>query len=209
MTETCQHVPPACAEYADRLVDLSDGELPATERATVSAHVAECRGCRTELARLDASLARLVGELPAAARGSRRAVELSGRAGSAGASPSQGTSPSQRGQWPAYAAIGLVCLVAISPAIWPGKPPAVREVMTQSPAAVPASASVISQSDALRRIALLEQQARLQTSLELMPKAAWYDEQRAGNQRLLDRFKAATAAPDDSTDNDPALGETL
>ena len=49
---------------------------------------------------------------------------------------------------------------------------------------------------------------RLQASLDLMPTAAWYDEQRAGNQRLLDRLKAATGSAGQSP-NHESNGETL
>ena len=50
--------------------------------------------------------------------------------------------------------------------------------------------------DALRRIALLEQQARLETSLALMPDDPWFADQRAANELLLATFRQATSAAD-------------
>ena len=166
-----------CAAYADWLVDLSDGELPDDLREQVTAHVAQCDACRMDLARLDQSLARLrTGVQPV-----DRSLHLDS---------SRRVNPRAA----AALAIGLVCLLAVTLAVWHAKPKA-----TPAPQATP----LISQADALRRIALLEQQARLQASLDLMPQADWYEEQRAGNQRLLDRLKAATGT---STETN---GETL
>ena len=42
--------------------------------------------------------------------------------------------------------------------------------------------------------ALIEQQARIQASLDLLPKDAWFAEQRAANEELLAQFNAAVAA---------------
>src|SRR5438034_10664220 len=50
----------AWPEYADALVDFSDGDLSVDERRAVAEHVAACAGCRAELTRLDASLERLI-----------------------------------------------------------------------------------------------------------------------------------------------------
>src|SRR5436305_5070691 len=49
----------SCPDYADALVDFSDGELPPAERTMVEEHLAVCPACRAELMRLDASLLRL------------------------------------------------------------------------------------------------------------------------------------------------------
>src|SRR5262245_39386116 len=56
----------ACQEFTDRLVDFSDGELPADERQSVESHVAKCEACRDELRRLNASLTALRGGIVAA-----------------------------------------------------------------------------------------------------------------------------------------------
>ena len=53
-------------------------------------------------------------------------------------------------------------------------------------------ASRLTESDALRQIALIEQQARLQMSLDLMPKEAWLSERRQANEQLLREFQEAT-----------------
>ena len=184
-----------CPAYADLLVDLSDGDLSGEQHAAVMAHVATCGVCRSELARLDASLAQL----------------RSSRGEYAAARPARA---SRRPSWttPAAAAIGA-CLLLAAVGGWfatrPIAPPPVAivpKVIPESPKM--AAAPVMSQADALRHIALLEQQARLQTSLDLMPQAAWYDQQRESNQRLLDGFKAATDATLESSTT-PTSGETL
>ena len=98
-----------CTAYADLLVDLSDGELPDELREKVAAHVDRCDACRADLARLDASLARLTG-----GRGSRRAADVLLRSGSAEASPSRPFDP----RIAAALAISLVCLLAVTFAVW-------------------------------------------------------------------------------------------
>jgi len=183
-----------CPAYADLLVDLSDGELSGEQRAAVMAHVATCGACRSELARLDTSLAQLR---------SSRGEYAAARPACASRWPSWMT--------PAAASIGLACLLLAVVGGWlatrPNEQPPVAivpKVIPEPPKA--AAAPVMSQADALRRIALLEQQARLQTSLELMPQATWYDQQRAENERLLEGLKAATSTTTEST---PTSGETL
>jgi len=176
-----------CAAYSDWLVDLSDGELPDDLREQVTAHVAQCDACRMDLARLDQSLARLTTGLSP--------LDCSLRPGSAGASPSGHLDR----RIAAVLAIGLVCLLALTFAL---------SRANRLPDSQPQATPVISQAEALRRIALLEQQARLQASLDLMPSAEWYDEQRAGNQRLLDRLKAITETTAHATKHE-SNGESL
>src|SRR4051812_49083309 len=79
----------ACPVFSDRLVDLSDGDLPASERQAVELHLADCPGCRAELARLNHSLARLQGAI-----GRPATVALAER----------GRSPAA---WPVASAVGL------------------------------------------------------------------------------------------------------
>jgi hypothetical protein len=125
--------------------------------------------------------------------------------------------PTRSPTWQTAAAIGvgLVCLLAVTIAAWHAQPaardPKLAHLPKNLPRAAPAPVptAVISQAEALRRIALLEQQARLQTSLELMPQASWYDQQRADNQQLLDRLKAATNVSAEPNDQNPASGESL
>jgi hypothetical protein len=66
--------------------------------------------------------------------------------------------------------------------------------MVHAPAASePIPAPKINQHDALRQIALIEQQARLQTSLDLMPADDWYGEQREANRHIVDKLREAAA----------------
>src|SRR6185369_307573 len=79
----------ACPAFSDRLVDLSDGDLPASERQAVELHLADCPGCRAELAKLNRSLVCLQ-----AAIGQPATVALTQRGRSSAA-------------WPVATAIGL------------------------------------------------------------------------------------------------------
>jgi anti-sigma factor RsiW len=172
----------ACEAFADRLVDLSDGELAWDDRQRVLEHVAACPGCRAELARLDASLGRLRQGIVA-----RQSVSLPERGGSAGASPSR------RLHWMAAGAAGLaICLAGVwqaGPRITNVSP--VANATPKMPAVPAIAAPKISQQQAFWHIALVEQQARLQMSLELMPKEAWYAEQREGNEQIVETLRDA------------------
>jgi anti-sigma factor RsiW len=186
--------------YADLLVDLSDGELFGDDRERVAAHVAECPACRGALARLDASLKVLKAGL-AKESFAGRAVAASNHAAPAGARRLE-----------LISAVALAGLLAVGIVLWnlprtSPTPPVARATNAAAPS-TPAPA-VISQTEALRRIALFEQQARLQTSLDLMPQAAWYDQQRADNQKLLDGFKAAAGLGSESMNTTPRGGEKL
>ncbi len=88
------------------------------------------------------------------------------------------------------------------------RPPAIVHAPPIAEQKATPAAPPLSPEAALRHIALAEQQARLQTSLDLMPTDAWYAEQRAENQRLLVGFKAATGAASEKGET-PAMGETL
>jgi anti-sigma factor RsiW len=54
----------ACKEFADRIVDYVDGELPPAEAGAVARHLAQCESCRRTAAALQRSLglARLLWE---------------------------------------------------------------------------------------------------------------------------------------------------
>ena len=175
----------ACPEFADRLVDLSDGDLSAAEWEMVEAHVATCAACRAELSRLDASLAALQEGIVAPQSVGRR---ISGRrraalvaAGTAAAIllalgvANLVRSPPERGR-ESLAGAG-------SPMIENRVPP-----KTEGPLASPMSSEA-----ALQQIALIEQQARLEMSLALMPDDEWYAESRTANEELLVRLREAAA----------------
>jgi hypothetical protein len=172
-----------CADYADQLVDLSDGELPLDQQHAVREHVAGCPGCRAELARLDASLAHLANGItnsptvtaPRRFRASHRRV--------------------------AVAATILICMIGVGWSAWHRASVPVAKL----PAAKPQPAPLLSPADALRQIAFIEQSARLQTSLDLLPNDPAYAAQRATNERLLVKFQEAAADAAPRTDK----GETL
>jgi len=178
------------------LVDLSDGELTGDKRGAVIAHVAACDACRSELARLDASLNQLKSCLT-------QSVAIAPTVSSA----------RPRSGWHLQAT-GLAALLVAAVSVWLASRPNIPPSVAGLPQAIPdspavATAPVISQAHALRRIALLEQQARLQTSLDLMPQAAWYDQQRADNEKLLDGFKAAVGFEPESVNTTSSGGEKL
>jgi anti-sigma factor RsiW len=196
--------PGGCAEYADRLVDLSDGELTAEERLTVEAHLETCSSCRAELRRLDVSLAALksaiVEHVPTTVR--RRPISGHGIA-------------------LLSAACGIAAAILLAAVVvWSLKAPttgrgelARSSRPSQRPAAIDASGQntqttdrVVSKEDALRRIALIEQEARLQMSLDLLPSGPTFAEERAANQRLLNAFRQATAERDNHSKNSFGAG---
>jgi anti-sigma factor RsiW len=181
----------ACPEYADRLVDLSDGDLPADERVAVESHVASCDACREELRRLNASLTALRGGIVAAEatylphRRQLARTVLIGIGATAAA---------------IVLAIGIASLPK-TPTNGRGEAPN-RDSMAKNHAPAPNTltngqgfeSGSMTVDAALRQIALLEQQARLETSLALMPDEPWYAEQRAANEELLSTFRKATMA---------------
>jgi len=163
-----------CPEYADALVDISDGELSADEQREINVHLAECPGCRAELARLNASLSRLVSGIAI------EPVTVARRSGSL-----------SRLSWAAaVAAAGLICIGAVWwSAARPGDHSRLAKVV-ESPSVEISSTPKLSSHDALWRIAVIEQQARLQTSLEMLPKGEAFEEQRREDERLLAKFQS-------------------
>lgn len=206
----------ACAEFADRLVDLSDGELPACERQLLESHVASCAACRMELARLDSSLSAL-----------RNAVTVR--------TTNVEKVPARIRMAPvAYCAAGVLSLAALVALCWgtffrftwQNGPPETAHVPQQPVEATPshgpttadlASTPTLDEAAMFRRIALLEQQARIQASLDLMPKDPWFAEQRAANEALLASFKdtisvsakARKTTDVESGDSKSCVGEKL
>jgi len=180
----------ACPAFSDRLVDLSDGDLPASERQAVELHLADCPGCRAELVRLNHSLARLQGAV-----GQPATVALAQR----------GRSPAA---WPVATAVGLgavglstaaVLLIGIATFWQPRGQPAGQSSPiarpTQSPAATAVvSAPKMSEREALWQITLNEQQARLQTSLELLPRDDWNSDQRRETEWIVDKLREAASS---------------
>jgi len=162
-----------CPEYADALVDFSDGELSAEERRAVQEHVAACPACRAELGRLDASLSRLVNGMVIGPVVGREPTRFSSRLGS-------------------IAAIAASVLLCLSAVYWTALRRAESKVAKAepSPGVETGSAARISSHDALWQIALVEEQARLQTSLELLPKDEAFEEQRREDERLLAKFQS-------------------
>jgi len=74
-----------------------------------------------------------------------------------------------------------------------GQSPVARS--TQSPAAtVVASAPQMSEREALWQITLNEQQARLQTSLELLPRDDWNSDQRRETEWIVDKLREAASS---------------
>ena len=165
-----------CDEFADRLVDFSDGELPADQRPVIEAHLASCAACRAELQRLDASLARLRGGI------------VVDRPDLLDRQPIDRLSP--RMKTALAASVGLACLLGVA---WLGRISTLSNPNGLPTRPAPPSqpqAIVLSQTDALRQIAFIEQQARLQTSLDLMPNEPWYADQRAENEQLVLKFRS-------------------
>jgi hypothetical protein len=175
---------PGCSAYADLLVDLSDGELPLDQQETVRQHVASCPGCQAELGRLDASLVRLTRAIVSPAKVvSRPSQHLNRRVGLA------------------LAATSLTCLLALCWFAWRSATNSVAklpDIKVHSP-------PLLTPADALRQIALAEQCARLQTSLNLLPDDPTYADQRATNERLLVKFQQAAADAAPRTNNGEAL----
>ena len=208
MNERQQHYA-ACPEYADRLVDLSDGELSADARGAVESHVASCDACREELRRLNISLTALRGGIVAP-----EATHLPHRR--------QLARPVLIGIVSTAAAIVLAIGIASllkAPASGRGEAPS-RDSIVKNHAPAPNTltngqgfeSGSMTADEALRQIALLEQQARLETSLALMPDEPWYAEQRAANEELLSTFRKATmaaGADDHSQNQTPGTKGTL
>jgi len=176
---------PACVAFSDLLVDLSDGELPQDLQHEVHQHVAACPGCRAELSRLDASLARLAGGIATAPM----------------VAASRRSRATNRRFVLAVAATSLICIFGYSWNVWHLTPNPVATL----PAARPLPQALLSPAEALRQIALIEQHARLQTSLDLLPTDPAYADQRATNERLLVKFQEAAAVAAPRTDK----GDTL
>lgn len=166
-----------CCEYADALVDYSDDELSPDDRLAVEEHLAACPACGAELARLDGSLDRLRSGI------SIQTVSARNRTGMS----------SPLGWCMAIAACVLLCLGA---AWWSGlrRTDSNMAKVVQSPRVETPSAARISSHDALWQIALLEQQARLQTSLEMLPKDESFADQRREDERLLAKFQSMALA---------------
>jgi len=165
-----------CSEYADLLVDLSDGELSAVEERQVRQHVAYCTACLAELNRLDRSLRRLQSPLVEPAR-SRVALR-----------------PSRRIAWPATIAAAFLLAIGLSALRWQSTPNAARD-LAKAPSVERSSATLITSSDALRQIALMEQQARLQTSLDLLPADASNAAEREQTKTIVETLRRAASGP--------------
>jgi hypothetical protein len=205
---------PPCDEFADRLVDLSDGELSPAEAAIVREHCEECPACRLTLVRLDRSLAVLADALVTNMPDTNRPV-ADQLAESPIVQPVSCSTAPRRGWTSAFAA-GAAALVLA--AMWLSRDPADSRPEEGSPPQVaqssPHDADAVEQpirptespdrdNPALnsreretperiaRRLALIEQVARLEASLAMTPDDPWFASQRANNQRLLAGFRQA------------------
>jgi len=168
----------ACDSYADALVDYSDNELAADQRANVASHLAGCPGCRAQLARLDAALHRLANGVKSTSM----------------ATPS--TTPSRLGlRW--AVAIAAAVLLGLTTAWLITQPPAnphiPNHVVIEN-----SSPPKLTQHDALWQIALIEQQARLQTSLDLLPADALSSDEREQTQTIVQQLHDARISRGDS-----------
>jgi anti-sigma factor RsiW len=168
----------ACDTFADLLVDLSDGELTPQERQPILDHVAVCERCRTHLARLSASRELLTAAITPA----------TSRVGQARQSEPRPTRSTSRQQF--ALAIALLLFLALSTA-WlttiKSPPPALTAQPTPPASAAPPK---LTKSQALWQITLLEQQARLQTSLDFLPDSPAFADQRQKNEQLLIHYKS-------------------
>jgi anti-sigma factor RsiW len=180
----------ACPEFADRLVDYSDRELAAEQRQVVLDHLAKCPGCRAELTRLDASLAALTEAIQVADGNSMESsVRLAQRTGPA--------ADSRMPQWAGLAAVAIVCLIGGWSWSLTRSGNAPIQQVTQAPVvAEKESAQKLSPQDALWRIAVIEQEARLAASLELLPRGEPYEAQRKKDERLLAKFQSMARSED-------------
>jgi anti-sigma factor RsiW len=168
----------ACALYADRLVDLSDGELAADERLTVEQHVENCPGCAAELHRLDRSLALL------------RSREQTCSRRTASGTPGPGLVPAI-----GVGTLALAIAILVAFGMWRTIQPTAKDDVAKvsPPSPTPTAALAIpSEAAILRQIALIEEQARLQTWLDLMPSEPEYAAERASNEALLAKLKGET-----------------
>jgi hypothetical protein len=171
-----------CPAYADRLVDLSDGELPHDERSIVAEHVANCAGCRQELARLDASLACLKrGIAP---------VEVE-----RWAQPTLRSRIRHSARWSmAAAALGIVILVSAWGSGWRiNVRPHAKAIASLRAPIESIQKPKLTEHEALWHIALIEEQARLEASLAWMPRDASYDAQRKENEQLVAKLQTFAA----------------
>jgi anti-sigma factor RsiW len=209
-----------CDEFADRLVDLSDGELSAADAAIVREHCESCSACRLTLARLDRSLAVLERAIVTSAPVASPLVEQP--AEPLVKRPPFRTAASYRGgAWAIAMSAAAAALVAV--AIWanrnsggaavakPGLPQVTHTLPANAAASQVPSRSVKSQAsnrrapdsptgDSLtpdsteliaRRLALVEQVARLEASLAMLPDDPWFASQRTANECLLTGFRQA------------------
>jgi hypothetical protein len=203
-----------CSEFADRLVDLSDGELSPAEAAIVREHCEECLACRLTLVRLDRSLAVLADALVTNMPDTNRPV-ADRLAESSIVQPVSCSTASRRGWTSAFAA-GAAALVLA--AMWLSRDPADSRPEEGSPPRVaqssPHDADAVQQpirptespdrdnpvrnsreretpERIARRLALIEQVARLEASLAMTPDDPWFASQRTANERLLAGFRQA------------------
>ena len=189
-----------CESFADLLVDYSDSELAADRRQLVEDHIASCAACRRQLARLNASreLLRTAIRVPQAT-GGHAAYCISPRNRF---SPRKCISPTtriSRQTAVTLLAAAAATLLAVIGTAWFGATEQINSRKTARLSTAHARASdaadaapKISPDEALWHITLVEQQARLQASLDLLPRHGPFAAQREQDRRLLAEFQSLT-----------------
>jgi anti-sigma factor RsiW len=175
----------ACPEFSDRLVDYSDGELAGDERSAIATHITICADCRAMLARLDSSRDQLLNGI------SFRQPDLRRRTAIA------------LDRWLRWAAIAAVIGLMLVTSLWVMRPRSFVPQLTKvdslpAPVAIIAAAK-LTPPEALWQIAVVEQHARLQASLDLWPNDDSYNEQRQRDRRLMATFQSLTGGPSSGT----------
>lgn len=177
--------PDACDAFADLLVDYSDDELSEEERRIVNGHVAECVGCREHLERLDASREQLLG-----------AVHLAASGGSGQLPEQQRVTTIHRRYWNSVLALATTAAVVLvgcfstwwfaqrRAAVW-----VAGTLAVEKPAGVADKLHKLTPGEARWHVAIVEQQARLEASLELLPRDGVYASQREQDEQLLAKFQ--------------------
>jgi hypothetical protein len=194
----------ACDAFADLLVDFSDREIPAEQHPLVASHIASCARCREWLARLDASRDVLASGIQYDNQSS--AVPAVSPAFKAAASRATYCHRVQ-----AVLSAAAVLLVLLGAAIWFGKGTWSQTRIAHHKAVAPArevdvaalptpihseKPRKITPDDALWHVALVEQQARLQASLDLLPRHGPFADQREQDERLLAKFQTLSRIQD-------------
>jgi hypothetical protein len=192
--EACS--PSPCSAFADLLVDFSDREVPDEQQTLIPAHVESCAGCREWLALLDASRDVLMQGIQYEQSPAVSQISISGGLPVAHGRPYRAIT---------LTAAAAALILALGLVTWFGKQATNETGRVRDKTAMPSknidtvhlsppistdATRQITPDEALWRIALFEQQARLRASLELLPQHSAFAEQRAIDERLLAKFQS-------------------